>query len=228
MKNIEKIGFFIQARISSERVPQKMIRPFAGSTLIEIALNKVLKSSIIPRKNFYLSAGDQQIIDVGRKIGVQIFNRSQESCMEEHKIQVLFEWHANTNYDYFVRINPCLPLLSISTIDSFVNHFLRSDSEGLFAVTKKKNYIWTDEGQPINLYENGNCFNTKYVKPYLEAAHCLYAGRMDRIAQGIDMGTFRQKNDPELFIINERESFDIDYPWQFDICETLYMNQKIF
>ena len=53
MKNINNICFIIQARTQSTRVPNKMLRPFADSNLFEIAINKILQSSIIPKENFY-------------------------------------------------------------------------------------------------------------------------------------------------------------------------------
>jgi len=72
--------------------------------------------------------------------------------------------------------------------------------------------------------ETGKFMNTKLVSPIFEAAHCLYAGRMDRIREGIWMGDFRKPNDPELFVVPENEALDIDNPWQFDLCENLYLN----
>ena len=36
MKDIKQVAFMIQARLSSQRCPQKMIRPFAGTTLLDI------------------------------------------------------------------------------------------------------------------------------------------------------------------------------------------------
>ena len=51
MKNINDIVFIIQARTQSTRVPNKMLRPFADSNLFEIAVNKILNSSIIPKDN---------------------------------------------------------------------------------------------------------------------------------------------------------------------------------
>ena len=41
MKNINDILFIVQARVNSERAPQKMIRPFAGTNLFDIALKKI-------------------------------------------------------------------------------------------------------------------------------------------------------------------------------------------
>ena len=63
--------------------------------------------------------------------------------------------------------------------------------------------------------------NKKIVEPIYEAAHCLYASRLDIIKEGYWM----DKNippQPELFIMEELETFDIDYEWQFDTAEILY------
>ena len=63
--------------------------------------------------------------------------------------------------------------------------------------------------------------NTKFVEPVYEAAHCLYASRMDIIGDGHWMDT-KSPPEPELFEMEELEAFDIDYEWQFKIGEKLY------
>jgi CMP-N-acetylneuraminic acid synthetase len=39
------------------------------------------------------------------------------------------------------------------------------------------------------------------------------------------MGSFKKPNDPEFFVMEEIECFDIDWPWQFDIAEILYKDR---
>ena len=39
---------------------------------------------------------------------------------------------------------------------------------------------------------------------------------------GLWLGTFK-KDDPELFIIDADETFDIDYSWQFEIAKIKYL-----
>ena len=46
MKNLNEILFIVQARVNSERAPKKMIRPFAGTNLFDIALKKIKQSKI--------------------------------------------------------------------------------------------------------------------------------------------------------------------------------------
>ena len=45
MKNIEDIVVILLARLNSQRIPKKMIKPFAGTTLIDIAIEKIHKST---------------------------------------------------------------------------------------------------------------------------------------------------------------------------------------
>ena len=51
MKNINDVCVLIQARLGSTRVPGKMLRPFAGTTLVDILFEK-LKSSKVMFVNF--------------------------------------------------------------------------------------------------------------------------------------------------------------------------------
>ncbi len=68
MKKIEQVAFIVQARLGSQRVPQKMIRPFAGTTLLDIMLDKLTnKSTIIPNNNIFLSAHEKELKTIGDK-----------------------------------------------------------------------------------------------------------------------------------------------------------------
>ena len=51
MKNINDVCVIIQARLSSERIPNKMIIPFGDSSLFEIICRKIVKSKVIPKEN---------------------------------------------------------------------------------------------------------------------------------------------------------------------------------
>ena len=221
-KNIQDCVFIIQARINSQRVKKKMIKKFANTTLIEIAIKKILNSQIIPKEQFYLSVYDKELIDIGNKYNLNIFKRSYKSSETESNVQDLYEWHDKLNYKYVIFINPCSPFLKTETIDKFTEHFLNIKEEGLFGVIGKKNYFWDKQHNLITKWPEGfTIMNTKYVEKTYEAAHCLYASKLDIIKENKFMGSF-QKNDPVLFEMDEFESFDIDYPWQFKLAESYY------
>ena len=76
MKDINNVCFLIGARLNSQRVPKKMIRPFGDSCLFEIALKTLLNSNFIPTQYIYLSLYDQELKDIANKYDVNIFERS--------------------------------------------------------------------------------------------------------------------------------------------------------
>ena len=48
---------------------------------------------------------------------------------------------------------------------------------------------------------------------------------MKDIGNSVFMGSFTRKGDPDFFIIEEIECFDIDWPWQFKVAETMYYDR---
>ena len=117
-------------------------------------------------------------------------------------------------------------MLDITTIDGFVENFVNSDKEGAFAVFKKKTYYWDKDKKPLTDWKGTTSLNTKIVDPVYEAAHCLYASRMNIISDGYWMDTNSPPN-LELFVVDEIESFDIDNEWQFKLGEILYKNKGL-
>jgi len=128
MKNINDICVIIQARLSSERVPGKMLKPFAGTTLMDILFEKLSGSKIINKKNIYLSAYEDELKNLGKKYHINIFHRSKKSSMSEGEpLSEMFEWHDKLPYKYVVKLNACNPFLKISTIDNFIKDFIKSE-----------------------------------------------------------------------------------------------------
>lgn len=222
MKNLNDICIIVQARLGSQRVPGKMLRPFANTTLVDILFNKLKSSEIIPLQNIFFSVYEEQLKKVAEKHNINIFNRSEQSANSEgNPLSEIYEWHDKLPFKYVVLISACNPLLKIETIDKFIKQFIKSDKEGGFAVFEKKTYYWDKENNPITNWGDSRIMNTKFVEPIYEAAHCLYASKMDIIKDGFWMDTNLPPK-PELFTMDELEAFDIDYEWQFKLGEKLY------
>ena len=177
---------------------------------------------IIPLKNIHFSAYEKELKEVANKHNINIFHRSEVSAMSEGEpLSEIYEWCNKLPYKYVVLISACNPLLKIETIDSFVNFYLQSNNDGAFGVFEKKTYYWGEDNKPITDWGGLETMNTKFVKPIYEAAHCLYASKLDIIKDGYWMGTTSPPQ-PELFVMDELETFDIDYDWQFKVGEVLY------
>jgi len=223
MKSINDICFVVQSRLNSERLPKKMIKPFNNTTLLDIALQKLVAATSIPNNQVYLSVHEDELISIGSKYPINIFKRSYESANCDNGISTLFEWWNRLPYKYVILISACNPLLRVDTINQFVNAYLENDFGGMFGVVEKHNYFWDSIGNMLNVWPEGqDLLNTKAVAPTYEAAHCLYASKMDSIGKGRWVGTWTEKNDPALFTVHAIEAFDIDFEWQFAVAEQLH------
>lgn len=227
-KNINDIAFIVQARLNSQRVPQKMIKPFAGTNLFGLILDKLLSSNIIPSENIIASVHEDELFEeANTKRNIRTFKRSYESANNDNDIKKIYEWHNKLPHKYCVLISGCNPLLSVRTIDAFVRQFVEQEEDNLFAVFEKKTYYWNKEGALITPWpKDQTIMNTKAVDPVYEAAHVLYASPMDIIKDERFMGDFEKEGGIKLFKMDELEAFDIDYDWQFDVAEVLYEKFK--
>jgi len=222
MKNINDILFVIQARLNSQRVPQKMIKDFNGTNLFSIAIDKVLDSEVIPKDNFYVSICEDELIDIANDKGVNIYERSYESANNDNSLQKIYEWHDKLPFKYVVKINGCSPLLKTETIDGFVKQFVEQEEENLFGVIETKDYYWNKDGKLVTPWpQDQTIMNTKAVEVTYKAAHTLYASRMELIKRNMFMGDFQQEGGIKLYPMDELETFDIDYEWQFKLGEML-------
>ena len=225
MKKIEDILFIVQGRVNSKRVSQKMIRDFCGTTLFDIAIDKVLDSKIIPKENFYVSIYDTELKDIAKQKGVNIYNRSYESANNDNSLQTIYEWHDKLPFKYVVKINGCSPLLKTKTIDNFVKQFLEQEEENLFGVIQMNDYFFNKDNELVTPWpENQTIMNTKAVESTYKAAHCLYASKMDIISENRFMGNF-EDGEIKLYVLDELECFDIDYEWEFKVGELLWSIQ---
>lgn len=224
VSKLDNTVFIVQARLNSERLPNKMLRPFAGSNLFSILLDKLLSSKIIPSENIYASVYEDELFEEANiKRNIRTFRRSYESANNDSDITKIFEWHDKLPYKYVIIISACNPLLKIETIDGFVKQFIEQKENNLFAVIEKKQYYWNKEGIMTTPWPKGQTLlNTKAVEPTYEAAHVLYASPMNLIKDYKYMGDFSKPGGVKLFTIPELEAFDIDYEWQFQVAETLY------
>ena len=223
MKSISDVVIILQARMNSQRVPKKMLKPFLDSNLFEIAINKLLNSNVIPKENIYVSVFEDELKDIAKKYNLNIYHRSEESANNDNSLQKIYEWHDKLPFKYVIKVNGCSPLLKVETIDGFVTEFINQSEENLFGVIPMKDYFWNKDGKLVTPWpENQTIMNTKAVEVTYKAAHVLYASRLDLISQNRFMGDFEKEGVIKLYPMDELECFDIDYEWQFNVAKILY------
>ena len=228
MKDLNRVCFIIQSRVNSTRMPGKMIKPFGESNLTEIAVDKI-KKSILPNKNFYLSVRDRELIDIARKHNIQYYLRGENSIRNDDTVPFtlpeVFEWWDKLDYDYYIIMNACNPLVHIETINNFITEFVQSTSDGLFSVVEHKRFFFKKDGTIFQDFYGSEeakvTLNSKYIETIYSGGP-LRAGKMTDVGKHIYMGDFNKPNSVPLFHYNPDEYIDIDYQWEFDVAEALY------
>ena len=131
MKSVGNVCVVVQARLGSQRVPQKMIRPFSGTTLMDICLEKLSGSKVIPSEDIFASVYEDELVKISSKYDLQIFKRSEESANSEGTpMTLMYEWWDKLPYDYCILVNACAPFLKIETVEKFYEEYLRLETDG--------------------------------------------------------------------------------------------------
>lgn len=228
MKKLEDIVFIIQARLNSTRLPNKMLKPFAGTSLLQISVDQV-KQSVIPKENFYLSIRDRELMEFASKNEVNIYERP-ETSVSNRKILSLSEtwdWWDKLPFKYFILLNACNPLLTFTTINKFVESF-RCTRGGLLSVFEHKKWFYTPSGNfpQENLGDQHalTTFNSQWVEP-LYSNGPIKGGLMSDIGKEIHVCDF--ESPPPVFKYPMEEHYDIDTEEDFVIGENLYKASRL-
>ena len=216
---------FLPCRKGSQRVPNKNTRSFAGveGGLLRIKLEQLLTCKKIDK--IYLSSNDDEVLKIG-------------SAMHDNRIIVSkrpdYLCQSSTSTDDVIRYVPDLikedatiiwthvtsPFLKAETyddmLDTYYEHLLEFDS--LMSVNELRTFIWKKEGS-INYDRQVEKWpRTQTLETWFEinsgafiADRSIYTKLLDRIGKHVF-----------LYPTSKIESFDIDWPEDFDLAETLY------
>lgn len=222
MKDKSDVFVFTQARLNSQRLPRKMLLPFGspGGSLWDIACEK-LGSLNLPTRQKWVSVYESGLEDVAENYDLSIYWRSYESANCDNDVRTIWEICSRVNFKYYVMFNPCLPMLKASTIQLFLDAFLASDAPSMFGVTPVRDYFWNEQGELF--YPQGvKILNTKDTPLLYKASHAIYAGLVEDIRNGVQLGDF-SFNNPALFEMTDKvELLDVDDKEDFLIAEAVY------
>lgn len=217
------IAITIPVRKNSERVPNKMLRPFAGSSLFEVYLDKLenLKELV------YIVAYEQEFKDIAEKRGFKVQHRNEESANGEVS-HIIHNYLDDMNEDFIVMCTACCPLMKPETIEAAVNIVKRNHDmmsfNGFISVKTCRNVIWDAYQKVVN--DDVRTFNTKRRKSLFIETSSIFVFRRKRFVELGCYWDFSGPKDPDLFIMDGREGLDVDTMDDFELAEILYERDK--
>lgn len=222
----EKVSFFLPTRRGSERVANKNTKPFAGieGGLVENKIRQVIKTRLIDEIIF--SSNDEACIDIASKFKdsrLKLIERPQELCLSSTNLQDLITYVPTiTDAKHILWGHVTTPFCDSEEYDCAIKLYLEKIKEGhdsLVGVSEMKNFILNKNGKIINNSTNIPWPRTQDLDALYPINHTIFLAKRDVYT------TLKNRigNKPVLHIMKEIPSFDIDWPEDFIIAESIYL-----
>lgn len=204
MKENKHAGIFIPGRLSSERLPNKLILPLGNTCLWDMACRKL--SEIDSSVNKYVLCHDPILIDIASKYkNLNIVVRDIETTKVDGPLTFIFKDLNSLDDTHLMFLNPCLSQLKANTIESSLQRFNSSVFEYATSVKKYKNWLWNKN--KINLTPiDYQSLSTKTIPIHYEAAHCFHIFNKKEF---FNTGNMLVEN-LDLIEVSEDELIDVD------------------
>src|SRR4051812_23241508 len=215
-----KIAAIVPMRHTSERVPGKNYRPFAGKPLYHHIIGSLLSC---PRITDVIIDTDSPVImaDAAERFpSVRVIERPDHvrGGMVPTNEVLLYDLK-QVPADFYLQTHSTNPLLRPETIsraiESFLSNYPAYDS--LFAVTRLQTRLWDQLGQAVN-HNPAVLLRTQDLPPIYEENSNLYIFTRQTLEQRRN----RIGERPFMFEIDRLEASDIDEELDFQIAEFLH------
>ena len=145
-----KIKALVAVRSGSQRVVNKNIRPFAGSSLLEIKLNQLKRIPNID--GIVVNSNDDKMLEIASNMGCEVVKRDEYYASNQVSMSEVYRNMAeNVNADVIAYINATNPLLNDRTIVRAIENYKKNISQydSLNSAHLIKEFLFK-ENLPIN------------------------------------------------------------------------------
>jgi CMP-N-acetylneuraminic acid synthetase len=221
LKDKHTIAAIVPMRHSSERVPGKNYRDFAGKPLFVHVVETLLSCKQISTVIIDTDSPDIMEISANR-FGEKVTLLQRPEHLRDGGIamnDVLLNILNTVPADFYLQTHSTNPLLTSTTIDAGISKFLEVYPmyDSLFTVTRRNVRFWDPLARPINHNQN-ILLRTQDLPPVFEENSCMYLFTKEILEKKHN----RVGDRPFLFEMPEIEAQDIDVELNFKVAEFLY------
>lgn len=215
------IKALIPVRSGSVRVKNKNIRPFAGTTLLEIKIKQMLR---IPELDgVVVNSNSDEMLDIARSLGVEAVKRDEYFASSEISPNEFYKNIAqNIDADIVVCTNCTAPIVNDETYSNAIKKFLSlsQSNDSLITVSPLKEFLWVD-GKAFNYDAKHKPRSQDLPENFVLLNHVIHIlSRQTMIDCKDNIG-----NTPYLYPISPEEAVDIDTPLDFAFAEFMYLKK---
>ena len=222
MSQLESITAILPMKLGSERVPDKNYRNLGGRKLYEYILSTLLECSLV--KDIIVTTNDVRIAaELANVEDVKVLSRPRNLAERDSSMNAVIEnVLGRVNGTYFVQVHATSPFLSPQTLENGIRTFLSGDPlSSCFSATEIHGRLWSEAGQALN-HDPLNLLPTQDLKPFLLENSAFYVFSRE----GFSQSSNRLHGVVRPVVIPEIEAWDIDYPWQWEIAESIALQRR--
>ena len=217
---------FIPARAGSKGIPEKNIKHFSGKPLIAWSIEQALSANLV--HDVFVSTDCENIARIAESYGAKVpFLRPKRYSTDESPTEASMLHFCeylklnNADYDNFLLLQPTSPIRGPERIDDALYLFNESNYDSMLSVSNSHRFFWHDLQNPKASYD------------FLKRPRRQDIPKED--AQYIETGSFyitkistlveaknRLGGKVGLYVAPVEESYEIDSPLDFEICERIH------
>ena len=216
-----KVKALVAVRSGSQRVKNKNIKPFAGSSLLEIKLNQL--NRIKGLDGVIVNSNDDEMLKTAKAYNCETVKRDEYYASNTVSMSDVYRNMAeNCDCDVIAYINVTNPLIKDSTIEELIEFFKNNCEE----------YDSVNSAHPVKefLFENNKPINydLKHQPRSQDLPDIFALNFAVNIIRKQDMINCKNVvgNKPYIFAIDEVEATDIDNQIDFDFAEFIFNRRK--
>jgi N-acylneuraminate cytidylyltransferase len=216
----KKVSIIIPAKGNSERVKNKNLYKINGSSLIQMACEKVLNCKYID--DVYIDTESELIINQVShltKKGLKIIKRPEELANNDigANEMMVYGLHSIDECDILLQTFATSPTITHRTIDYCIEKFIDNIEyyDSFFTVSELQEYFWEDGG-PMN-FDPKKVPNSYELDKLFMETHGLYGIKVDSLIKN----KTRIGDKPLRITIPKIESFDINDYSDLKIVESI-------
>lgn len=216
-----KIKALVAVRSGSQRVVNKNIRPFAGSSLLEIKLNQLKRISNID--GIVVNSNDDKMLEIASNMGCEVVKRDEYYASNQVSMSEVYRNMAeNVNADVIAYINATNPLLYDKTIVQAIENYKKNISQydSLNSAHLIKEFLFK-ENLPIN-YDLRHQPRSQDLPDISALNFAINIISREKMIECKNVVGYK----PNIYIIDEVEATDIDNPIDFDFAEFVYKRKN--
>ncbi len=215
------ISALINARTKSSRLPRKLVLPFANSTLIDVALEKLDRMVFFEHRYFAVAEAELKEKAAGYS-NIEVLERDPDAVQpgyNDHR--KVFAHYARVESDYIMWLNPCHPLLSLDTLRRAVDHVLETRLNSYTSVIPTTDWIFDEQGNPVT-NTRAAMLSSAHSPRFFKVAHAFHVIRKEFFLKEFQYWTLT-KSDPALIEIPIEESYDVNDALEFEVAQSAYL-----